>query len=175
MLDDDPAASLPAVLSWSLHHLTERQRTAFALLGIALGPDIDLPAAASLTGLPLAAARKVLRALENHSLLDRHQHGRCSMHDLVRACASARAHDLPEPERRAALDRVVDFHPHTAHAADRHLNPHRQLIRLEPPAPDIHPHPLPDHPAAPAWLDTHHPHLPAAQRTAADHHRHQAV
>lgn len=37
---------LPAVLSWSLRHLTDRQRTAFALLGIAPGPDIDLPAAA---------------------------------------------------------------------------------------------------------------------------------
>jgi hypothetical protein len=65
--DSDPTATLPAVLSWSLHHLTDRQREVFALFGIAPGPDLDLPAAASLTGLPQAEAHKVLRVLEDAS------------------------------------------------------------------------------------------------------------
>jgi hypothetical protein len=39
------------VLSWSTRGLTGEQRTMFALLGIASGPDIGLPAAASLAGL----------------------------------------------------------------------------------------------------------------------------
>ncbi|ONI92949.1 transcriptional regulator, SARP family protein [Saccharothrix sp. ALI-22-I] len=174
--DDDPAASLPTVLSWSLRHLTDPQRTVFALLGITPGPDIDLPAAASLTDLSQAQARKALRALEDHSLLDRHPHGRYAMHDLVRAYAATTAHDhLPEPVRQAALERVVDFYRHTAHTADRLLAPHRQPIRLDPPAPGTHHQQLPDHAAALAWLDTHHRHLLAAQHTAAAHHRHQAV
>jgi DNA-binding SARP family transcriptional activator/tetratricopeptide (TPR) repeat protein len=174
--DTDPTASLPAVLSWSLRRLTEEQRTVFALLGIAPGPDIDLPAAVSLTGLPEARTRKALRVLEDHSLLDRHPHGRYSMHDLVRAYAATTAHDhLPELVRRAALERVVDFYRHTAHTAERLLYPHRPPIRLAPPVHGTHPQPLPDDLAALAWLDTCHPHLLAAQHTAATHRRHQAV
>jgi hypothetical protein len=172
---DDPTASLPAVLSWSLRRLTERQRTVFALLGIAPGPDIGLPAATSLTGLPVGETRAVLRALADVSLLDSHSGGRYAMHDLVRAYATTYAdHDLPEPVRQAALERVVDFYRHTAHTADRFLNPHPAPIRLHPPAPS-NPQPLPDHPAALAWMDTHHPHLLAAQHTAVGHHQHQAV
>lgn len=173
---DDPTASLPAVLSWSLRRLTQRQRTVFALLGIAPGPDIGLPAATSLTGLPVGETRAELRALADVSLLDSRPGGRYAMHDLVRAYATTYAHhDLPEPVRRAALERVVDFYRHTAHTADRFLNPHPAPIRLHPPAPSAHPQPLPDHPSALAWMDTHHPHLLAAQHTAAGHHRHQAV
>ncbi|MGM1062660.1 BTAD domain-containing putative transcriptional regulator [Saccharothrix sp. Mg75] len=174
--ETDPTASLPAVLSWSLRHLTDVQRAVFALLGIAPGPDFDLPAAASLTALPEARTRKVVRALENHSLLDQHPHGRYRMHDVVRAYAATTAlSSLSEPVRRAALERVVDFYRHTAHTAENLLNPHRRPIRLDPPAHRTHPHPLPDQPAAMAWLDTHHPHLLAAQHTASAHHRHEAV
>ncbi|EMD29587.1 AfsR/SARP family transcriptional regulator [Amycolatopsis azurea] len=173
--DNDPAASLPAVLSWSLRWLTDRQRTVFALLGPAPGPDIDLPAAVCLTGLPPAEIRKTLRVLEDHSLLDRRAGGRYVMHDLVRAYATSLAHDLAEPVRRAALDRVVDFHLHTAYVADGLLDPHRPPIRLDPPAPGVHIEPLPDRPAAWAWLDTHHPHLLAAQHTAAALRHHHTV
>ncbi|MEU5696716.1 BTAD domain-containing putative transcriptional regulator [Actinosynnema sp. NPDC020468] len=174
--DTDPTASLPAVLSWSLRALTDEQRTVFALLGTAPGPDVDLPAAVSLTGLPETLARRALRVLEDHSLLDRHPGGRYSMHDLVRAYAAGFAHDhLPEPARRAASQRVVDFYRHTAHAAEHLLYPLRQPIRLDPPATGVHPEPLPDHPAALAWLDAHHPHLLAAQRVAATEARHEAV
>lgn len=98
------------------------------------------------------------------------------MHDLVRTYAAGRAHNhLPEPMRQAALERVVDFYLHTAAAADRLLDPHSTPIRLDPPTPGTHTHPLPNHTSALAWMDTHHPHLLAAQHTAAVHHRHQTV
>ncbi|WP_409491573.1 AfsR/SARP family transcriptional regulator [Amycolatopsis sp. cmx-11-12] len=173
--DIDPAASLPAVLSWSLRWLTDRQRTVFALLGLAPGPDIDLPAAACLSGLPPTDTRRTLRVLEDHSLLDRRAGGRYAMHDLVRAYATSLADDVAEPVRRAALDRVVDFHLHTAYTAERLLDPYRPPIQLDPPVPDAHPQSLTDRPAAWAWLDTHHPHLLAAQHTAAAHRRHHTV
>ncbi|WP_414942655.1 BTAD domain-containing putative transcriptional regulator [Amycolatopsis sp. cmx-11-51] len=178
MLDHhtDPTASLPAVLSWSLHHLTKQQRTVFALLGIAPGPDIDLPAATSLTALPETRTRKALRVLEDYSLLDRHPHGRYSMHDLVRAYATTAARDhLPKPVRQAALERVVDCYLHTAYTGERLLDPYRPPIQLAPPGLGVHPQPLADQPAAWAWLDTHHPHLLAAQHTAAAHRRHRTV
>ncbi|MBM7814752.1 AfsR/SARP family transcriptional regulator [Saccharothrix algeriensis] len=172
---DDPAASLPAVLSWSLRRLTDRQRTAFALLGITPGPDIDLPAAASLTDLPDRDARATLRALADASLLDHHPGGRYATHDLIRAYATSLAHDLPEPVRSAALERVVDCYLHTAHAAERLLEPHRPPHPLDPPSPGARPEPLPDAATALAWFDTHHPHLLAAQHTAAAHRRHRAT
>ncbi len=166
--DTDPAASLPTVLSWSLRHLSDIQRTVFALLGIAPGPDTTPPATAALTGLPARLARRALSGLENASLLERRPGGRYAMHDLVRRYASDTAHTtLPEHVQEAALTRVMDFHLHTAHTADRLLAPHSTLVRPEPPAPGVHPHPLPDAAAALAWLDAEHATLLATQRAAA--------
>ncbi|RKT54199.1 AfsR/SARP family transcriptional regulator [Saccharothrix australiensis] len=174
--DTDPAASLPTVLSWSLHRLTEPQRTAFALLGIAPGPDTGLPAAANLTGLPERETRATLRALADASLLDRAPGGRYAMHDLVRAYATTVAHDhLPEPVRRTALERVLDFYLHTAHTAGRLMAPHAKSPTPEPPAPGVRPHPLPDDLAAMAWMSAEHAHLLAAQHTAAAHHHYHTV
>ncbi|MFE2754033.1 ATP-binding protein [Actinosynnema sp. NPDC059335] len=174
--DTDPAASLPTVLSWSLRHLTDTQRTVFALLGIAPGPDTTPPATAALTDLPDRTARRTLTTLENASLLERRPGGRYAMHDLVRRYATDTAHTtLPEHVREAALTRVGDFHLHTAHAADRLLDPHLALVRPEPPAPGVHPHPLPDTAAALAWMAAEHATLLATQRTAAALGHHSVV
>ncbi|MEU4524612.1 BTAD domain-containing putative transcriptional regulator [Amycolatopsis sp. NPDC024027] len=174
--DTDPAASLPAVLSWSLCRLTDTQRTVFGLLGIAPGPDTTLPAVAALTDLSPAHARKALSALEEASLLERRPHGRYAMHDLVRDYAVTTAHrDLAEPVREAALVRVTDFHVHTAHTADRLLEPHREIMQPDPPTPGVHPLLLPDAAAALAWLDAEHATLVATQRAAVALGRHHAV
>jgi len=173
--DTDPAASLPTVLSWSLRRLTDEQRTVFALLGIAPGPDTTLPAAVSLTGLPPTRARRMLSALEEASLVDRRPHGRYAMHDLVRGYATTTAHNLPDDVRDTALARVMDFHLHTAFAAASLLSPHSPLLQPDPPAPGAHPHPLPDAAAATAWLEAEHATLLATQRTAVALGRHHAV
>jgi DNA-binding SARP family transcriptional activator/tetratricopeptide (TPR) repeat protein len=172
---EDPTASLPAVLSWSLDHLTAQQRQVFALLGIAPGPDIGLPAAARLTGLPERETHAVLRALAEASLIDRIPGNRYGMHDLVRAYATTVADDLPAKVRETRLRCVLDFYTHTAHTAERLLYPHSDSPRLDPPVPDAHPHPLPDVAAALAWFDTEHACLLAAQRTATKHHWHSTV
>ncbi|MFT7871254.1 MULTISPECIES: AfsR/SARP family transcriptional regulator [Amycolatopsis] len=173
--DTDPAASLPTVLSWSLRHLTDEQRTVFGLLGIAPGPDTTLPAVAALTGLPPAAARKALSALEEASMVERRPHGRYAMHDLIRDYAATTAHDLPDSAREAALLRVMDFYLHTAYLADRLLEPHRELLRPDPPMSGVHPHPLPDAAAALAWLQVEHATLLATQRAAVALGRHHVV
>ncbi|MGV9362236.1 BTAD domain-containing putative transcriptional regulator [Amycolatopsis sp. NPDC003731] len=166
----DPTASLPTVLSWSLRHLTEQQRTAFALLGIAPGPDIGLSAAARLIGLPEREAHTTMRALADASLLERTPGSRYGMHDLVRAYATTVAAELPAEVRETALRRILDFYTGTVNAADRLLNPHRDPIPLALPDADAHPHA--DAAAALAWCDAEHANLLAAQHTAARRHWH---
>ncbi|HEX6341962.1 AfsR/SARP family transcriptional regulator [Umezawaea sp.] len=172
---DDPHTSLPAVLSWSLHRLTDQQRTVFGLLGTAPGTDTTLPAVVSLTRLSPTSARTALSALEEASLIGRRPRGRYAMHDLVRDYAAATAHELPADVRENALTRVVDFYLHTASTADRLLDPHRQVVRLDPPAPGVHPHPLPDAASALAWLEAEHPTLVATQHAAVALRRHAVV
>lgn len=165
---DDPTASLPTVLSWSLRHLTDQQRQTFALLGIAPGPDTGLPAAAHLADLSERDTHALLQALVDASLVDRVPGGRYGMHDLVRAYATAH-HQLPDDVRETALRRVLDFYTHTAHTAERLQFPHRDPPPFNPPAGNVRPHPLPDPAAALAWFDTEHAGLLAAQRVAATH------
>ncbi|MET0134353.1 MAG: tetratricopeptide repeat protein, partial [Kibdelosporangium sp.] len=172
--DPDPTASLSTVLSWSHHALTSREALVFALLGIAPGPDIGLPAAVSLTGLSYHETRSTLRALEQASLISHDTGGRYRMHDLIRRFATDTANrDLTASVRESALRRVLDFFVHTAYTADRLLSPHRSLIQLAPSG--GRPHPLPDITAAIAWFDTEHAGLLAAQHVAETHNWHQTV
>ncbi|WP_051773219.1 AfsR/SARP family transcriptional regulator [Saccharothrix sp. NRRL B-16314] len=116
--DDDPSSSLPAVLSWSHAALTDEQARAYALLGVAAGADLDLPAAASLVGRTTSATRSVLHALEDNHLVRQQAPGRWRMHPLIKLHAAELAHrDLTEADRDAAHGRLVDFHLNTAHAS----------------------------------------------------------
>jgi len=169
-------ASLPAVLSWSVRALSADQARVFGLLGVAPGSDISLPAAAALTALSTSQTCAVLGELEIASLLQQPMPGRYRMHDLIRHYAADTTNDdLTVDVRQAALRRVLDFYTHTAYAADRLLAPQRPSIALEPPAPGVHGQQLADVAAALAWLDTEHPVLLAAQRTAAGHGWHSTV
>ncbi|MCO1575542.1 tetratricopeptide repeat protein [Crossiella sp. SN42] len=169
-LDDvDPTASLPAVLSLSLRGLTTDQHMVFALLGIAPGPDIGIPAAASLTGLPVPRVDQALRALADASLLIRQACFRYSMHDLIRRYAiDIAARELNEHVRDTALQQVSTFYIDTAVHAD-------QLVRAEPhdkpdpPEPGSYALLLTDQSAALAWFDAEHRCLLAAQHTAMNH------
>ncbi len=175
LADDDPAASLPTVLSWSYRALPEAQATAFGLLALAPGPDTGLPAAANLTGLPPARTQAVLRGLQQASLLERDTRGRYRMHDLIRAYAAETARQLPGDVRDAALRRVLGFYTHTAHHAGLLLDAHRGPAGLAPPAPGTHVHALPGPPAAMAWLAAERTTLLAAQHLAALRHRNDDV
>ncbi|EWM18475.1 helix-turn-helix domain-containing protein [Kutzneria sp. 744] len=153
-LDDaDPAASLPAVLSWSLRTLTPQQREVFGLLGVAPGVDISAAAAAALTGLSRPRVVKVLRELEDASLLRRQANGRYVMYDLIRRFAATPGSDINRG--------LLDFYVSSALAADRVLDPHRASPELDAPEPM-------DEPAALAWFAAEHANLFAVQRWAAE-------
>lgn len=172
----DLRTNLRAVLSWSLHSLSTSATALFALLGIAPGLDIGLPAAASLADLPEGQTRAVLRELENASLVQQHAPDRYRMHDLIRLYATETARDqLTHEVREAALRRVLDFYLSTAHAAARLLSPKREPTPLDPPASARRAHPLPDFRAALAWFETEHANLLAGQRAAAGHAWHVTV
>jgi DNA-binding SARP family transcriptional activator len=164
--DDDPRASLSAVLSWSYHALSTDEARAFGLLGSAPGTDISTAAAASLLGLPLPQTTVLLRGLVEHSLLLRTSTGRLRMHDLIRAYAVDR--DRSPEDGDAALRRVIAHYLHTAYAADHLLHPPRPVIPLAPaPADCVIVEPA-HRTAAVAWFEAEHRCLLAAQRTAAD-------
>ncbi|RAS65905.1 DNA-binding SARP family transcriptional activator [Lentzea atacamensis] len=171
--EGDPAASLPAVLSWSYRALTAEQATVFGLLGQAPGPDIGPGAAVALTGLSRTRTEQVLDALEDASLISREAGGRYRMHDLIRRYAADTARGSREAAE--AHRRVVDHYLHTTYATVALLDPHRPAVPLAPAAPGAAVAPLPDLTAALSWLDEEHECLLAAQRVAADEHDHRTA
>lgn len=166
----DPAGDVRAVLSWSYAALSEPAARLFRLLGLAVGPDFDVPALISLAGLPERDLRAPLRELTRASLVTEYAVGRYSQHDLLREYAAELARlDDSEDARRSATVRLLDHYLHTAYAADRLLNPTREPINLPMggPAPGASPERLEDLAAAMAWFAEHHAVLMAALRQAA--------
>jgi tetratricopeptide (TPR) repeat protein/DNA-binding XRE family transcriptional regulator len=165
----EPAASVRAVFSWSYDQLTTDAARMFRLLGLHPGPDISVPAAASLAATSQPQARRLLGELARAHLIAEHVPGRYAFHDLLRAYAADRAGGTDsEPDRAAAIGRVLDHYLHTASRAALVLNPARELIPLAPPSPGA----VTDQPGDPrqalAWFEAEHQVLLAAV-TLADH------
>ena len=83
----DEATTARTVFSWSFQQLSESAARLFGL-GVHGGPDISLPAAASLAALPPGAARRALAELADASLVAQHRPGRYLLHDLLRSYAA---------------------------------------------------------------------------------------
>lgn len=142
-----------AVLSWSYRHLSKPAARLFRVLGLHCGPDISLPAAASLVGLPRPEAVDLIRELTRAHLVDEPSAGRYSFHDLLRAYAAEQAESDDEADRRAALRRLLDHYLHSAHAADHRLIPQRDQIDLADPAPGVVPELPADAAQAQTWFE----------------------
>jgi DNA-binding SARP family transcriptional activator len=164
----DPAASIRAVFSWSTHHLTPAAACMFRLLGLHPGPDITATAAASLGGIPPAAARRDLGELIRAHLVTEHTPGRYVLHDLLRAYATEQTHAIDERARRAVTRRVLDHYLHAAHAADRLLNPARDQITLASCAAGVRSERLADYGQAMEWFRAEHKVLLAVLALAVD-------
>jgi tetratricopeptide (TPR) repeat protein len=164
----DPATSVRAAFSWSYRHLTPAAARMFRLLGLHPGPDISLPAAASLADLQ-QEARAALAELAAAHLLTKHVPDRFTSHDLLRAYAAEQAQTLTSPiERRAALGRMLGHYLHSALAADRMLYPTRwHPADIEPLAAGTAPEQFAEHTQALAWFNAEHQVLLAAISLAA--------
>jgi tetratricopeptide (TPR) repeat protein len=162
-------ANLRAVFSSSHRDLSPGAARLFALLGLSSGPDISIPAAASLAGLSPARTRGHLHELDRICLVNYDSDGRYRMHDLVRLYAAEQAVARESTDsQHAARRRLVDFYLHTANVADDLLDPQMQPIEIHDPARGCTPHHLRDRAAALAWFITEHACLLAIQRDVID-------
>src|SRR5262249_58345018 len=86
--------------------------------------------------------------------------GRYTFHDLLRAYATNLAHRIDtDQQRHTATARILDHYLHTAHTANRLLDPAPDPITLTPPAPDVTPQQPADHQQALDWFTVEHPGL----------------
>jgi tetratricopeptide (TPR) repeat protein len=126
------------VFSWSYRALSMSAARLFRLLGLHPGPDIAIPSAASLAGIPTERARGLLAELARAHLLAEHSPGRYACHDLLRAYATEQAHaHESDAARAAAVGRVLDHCLHTAHAAATLIEPYFAPIDPAPPRPGV--------------------------------------
>jgi tetratricopeptide (TPR) repeat protein len=165
----DPAASVAAVLSWSYQQLSPQAARLFRLLGLHSGPDISVPAAASLAATGEPQARRLLGELARDSLITEHAPGRYAFHDLLRAYAAGQARDCdPWPDRDAAIGRILDHYLHTASHSRMLLRPEEEPLALAPPGPGTRPERPSGYRQALAWFTAEHQVLLAAVTLAAE-------
>jgi tetratricopeptide (TPR) repeat protein len=170
VFDDGGAdTSVRAVFLWSYQALGRETGRLFRLLGLHPGPEVAAPAAASLAGIPLRQAQKLLAELARAHMIVECAPGRFAFHDLLRSyAAELTVGEDTESERSAATRRMLDHYLHTARAAALLLNPQRSPIAVAPRHPDVIPVDLADHVHANAWFTAEQAVLLAAVRRAAD-------
>ncbi|WP_238412483.1 AfsR/SARP family transcriptional regulator [Saccharothrix deserti] len=149
----EATTSVRTVFSWSYDRLSPAAARMFLLLGMHAGPEVSIPAAASLAGVPPRVARKTMGELSRMHLIAEPVPGRFTLHDLAHACARDLA--AAEEDRgalRDALRRVLDHYLHTANTANRLLYSQREEIAFAEPAPGAVVTELTDHADALAWF-----------------------
>jgi DNA-binding SARP family transcriptional activator/tetratricopeptide (TPR) repeat protein len=165
----DVSSDVRAAFCRSYQDLAGLAARMFRLLGLHPGPDISVPAAASMAGIPGAQAAVTLRELSRFHLATEHAPGRFTLHDLLRAYAAEQAATFDsEGERRAAIHRMLDHYLHTARAGAVLLHPARDEVTPAPAQPGVVPEYLADHSQALAWYEAEHAVLLAAIARAAD-------
>ena len=165
----EAAASVRAVFSWSYRQLSAGTARMFRLLGVHPGPDISPAAAASLAAVDELEARRLLAELTRAHLVAEHVPGRYALHDLLRAYAADQARNTDsEPERAAAVGRVVDHYLHSAREGASMVLPSRRPIPLAPPSPGTAPERFTGHEQALAWFEAENHVLLAALALAVD-------
>ncbi len=106
----------------SYRQLPETDARVFRLLGLHPGPDFDVAAAASLTGIDIPTAELVLDRLALAHLVIESASGRFGMHDLLRLCAHQICRDEEnEASRDAALRQLVSHFSRVAQSLDASL------------------------------------------------------
>ncbi|YAL83875.1 AAA family ATPase [Dermacoccaceae bacterium W4C1] len=102
----DSADSVREVFSWSERRLSGQDARALLMLGSLPVDAVTSAQAASLLGVPVAAATSALERLHRAHLIQRPSPQRWTMHDLIREYAAERAQaSLEAGQVRSALDR----------------------------------------------------------------------
>jgi tetratricopeptide (TPR) repeat protein/transcriptional regulator with XRE-family HTH domain len=155
-------ADVRAVFSWSFRQLPGDVAGAFALTGLHPGADLDVYAAAALTGTTAGQARRMLGRLHRASLVQAAAPGRYGMHDLLRVYAreQAAARDTGG-QRQQALTGLFDYYLAAAAAAIDVLYPAEAHYRPRISPTDAIVPEMPGEAEARAWLDAERANLVA--------------
>jgi tetratricopeptide (TPR) repeat protein len=148
---DDLTTDVRAVLSWSYRAADEEAARLFRLLALAPGPDISVPAAAALAGLPSGRVRQLLDRLAATHLVEEKPGRRFEQHDLIRTYAAELAADDDPDETAAALRRVLLWYRATAVEARSQLSSHQSISFEE--ADEVEPLEFHDLATAGDWFD----------------------
>ena len=171
----DPAASVRAVFSWSIHRLSPRAARLFRALGMHPAPQFGTAVCAALVGGAETAVRKDLDELVGFHLVEQHAPNRYVCHDLLRAFAAelCRTQEGENASEGITL-LILDHYLHTAVAGDRLLQPHRPALTFAPPCEGAAPAALADAGEANRWFEAEIPTLLActSYATAAGLDRH---
>ncbi|WP_370962479.1 NB-ARC domain-containing protein [Amycolatopsis sp. cg9] len=165
--DGEEADGVRAVFAWSYRALPVDAARMFRLLGLHPGPEFSVQAAAELAGASVPDARRLLDTICGAHLLEQIGPDRYEFHDLLRAYATNAAHHQDSLEDQyAALNRVLSWYLHVAHAAGTAM---RTPVRLLPPtalpAPSA-PFEFTDYLDAARWYEIEWANLLAAVRAA---------
>ncbi len=162
-------AEVRAVFSWSLRQLPGDVAQAFALFGLHPGQDLDVHAAAALTGTTPKQAGKLLAGLHRASLVHASGPGRYGMHDLLRAYAREQAAARGASQCRQSMTRLFDYYLAAAAAAMNILLPAEAHQRPSVPQSAAVVPALPGQAGARAWLDRERSNLTTVVAHCADH------
>ncbi|MFZ0000094.1 MAG: SARP family transcriptional regulator, partial [Trebonia sp.] len=157
-----------AVFAASCAHLSDGAARMFRLLSVAPGPDIGLPAAASLAAIPADQARGALDELVTACLVEEHQPGRFVVYGLPRRYGAdlARAAE-GAAELDAATRRLLDHYLRGMHAAVSLIYPARPPVPLLPPVAGVHTESFGSAAEALAWCRAERPGVQALVTYAA--------
>ncbi len=168
LAEEDELSDLRSVMSASYQGLDAGTARFFRSLGLHPGPEFSVAAAAALTGVPGAEARRLLDRLRRANLVERPHVDRYRLHDLVRlfVVERVRAEDgLPAiPE---SIGRLARWYVHAASRAQLAEHPHFPVV----PGGEA-PQELPDFTSpeeALSWFEAERTNLIAVTTAAFDH------
>lgn len=166
-VEGDETTAVAAAFSRSYRALPPEAARVFRQLGLHPGPDIDLPAVASLANISIREATQTMDLLVSSHLAEQTTPDRYQLHDLLRAYAIERvmAEDSPA-DRQEAIQRLLGWYAHASSEA-------ALLIDMNP-RPPTAPEDLPvhanfsDRDDACRWLEVDFANLTCAVRLAVD-------
>jgi DNA-binding SARP family transcriptional activator/tetratricopeptide (TPR) repeat protein len=156
---DGSGRGLRAVFATAYGALTPPVARLFRLLGLQPGISVTASLAAAAAGEPVEVAAAGLRQLAAAHLIEDLGAGRYRFHDLIRLYAADRA-AAEEPDRVAALGRILDWYLAVAAAVNRILDPGRDRVTPAVTLPELPFEPTPA--AALEFLDGEHANLLSA-------------
>ncbi|MFG2285867.1 BTAD domain-containing putative transcriptional regulator [Streptomyces sp. NPDC048595] len=115
--------SVATTIQLSYEALGAEHRRAFMLLGVHPGPNFDPHAAAALTDMTPKDAEQMLEDLLDSQLLQQHEAGRYSFHDLIRSFARSLWDDSVRHEKDTAVGRLLNYYMGATNEACRILFP----------------------------------------------------